>query len=169
MHFDESIDRTIDEVARAMTAATTPALEARVAARLRPRSSRRASWLVPAAVMLATASVALFVVIQSRPLAIRPPAVASPAALQSSVIPRVSPPEVQRTDVQRPATERVGRTTIADSEATGWKERAVPALEAVPDLTMPAIQPMAPPIAQLWVAPIAPTPPLVVRAIGSDR
>jgi hypothetical protein len=64
---------------------------------------------------------------------------------------------------------RVDATTQADLEATAWSDRAVPALEAVPDLTMPSIQPMSPPIAQLEVAPIAPAEPLVVKTIGSDR
>jgi len=71
--------------------------------------------------------------------------------------------------VYRPAIRGLDPTTNADSEATAWRERAVPALEAVPDLRVSAIQPTGLPIAQLEVAPIAPAAPLVVRAIGSDR
>jgi hypothetical protein len=168
--FHESMDRTIDEVARAMTAAPAPALGARVVARLGPRPSSRPSWLAPAAVVLATASVALLVVIiRSRPVAVRAPAVASSAALQSPVIAKVPSPEVQRPDVDRPAIQRAAPTTKADPEATAWLERAVPVLEAVPGLTVTSIQPATPTIAQLQVAPIAPAEPLVVKAIGSDR
>jgi hypothetical protein len=168
MHFDESMDGTIDEVARAMTAAPSPALEARVVARLRPRSSGRPSWLAPTAVVLATVSVAFLVVIRPRPLAVRTPAADSAATFVKSAATVVSPLKAQEAEAHRPATRRVGPTN-AGSEATAWNERAVRALEAVPDLTMPAIQPMASPIAQLEVAPIAPAEPLVVKAIGSDR
>jgi hypothetical protein len=168
-HSGESMDRTIDEVARAMTAATAPTLEARVVARLQPRPARRASWLAPAAVILVTASVAFLVVIRSRPATVHPPAVTPSLALQNTVIAGVPPPEVPRPDVRRGPIPRVDPTTNADSEATTWSERAVPALDAVPDLSMAAIQPTTQPIAQLEVAPIAPAEPLVVKAIGSDR
>ena len=59
--------------------------------------------------------------------------------------------------------------TNTDSEVAAWYERGVPALEAIPDLTMAAIQPTVPPITQLEVAPIAEAPALVLRAVGSDR
>jgi hypothetical protein len=167
--FDESMDRTIDEVARGMTAATAPALEARVVARLRRRSSGRPSWLAPTAVVLATASVAFLVVIRSQPATVRPPAVTSAPTLLKSAATVVSPLRAQEPRAHRPATQLVDTTTNTDSEDATWRGIGVPALSAVPDLTMAAIQPMAPAIAQLEVAPIAPAEPLVVKAIGSDR
>src|SRR5580704_5338102 len=132
-HFDEPMDRAIDDVARAMTAAPAPALEAGVVARLRPRSSGRPAWLAPVAVALATASVALLVVtVRSRPAAVAPPAVTSSPALLTSAATRVPPPQAHGPEARRVAKRRVDATTQADLEATGWSDRAVPALEAVP-------------------------------------
>jgi hypothetical protein len=166
--FDESMDGTIDEVARAMTAAPAPALAARVVARLRPRSSWGASWLAPAAVILATTFVAFLVVIRSRPATVRPPAVTSSPGPLESVATNV-PPQALGRNTHQPTIRRVDTTRLADAEAAAWRERAVPALGPVPALTMAAIQPTALPITQLEVAPIEQAPPLVVKAIGSER
>lgn len=171
-HFDESADETINEVARAMTAAPAPALRARVVARLGPRRSRGASWLVPATVTLVTATVAVLLVtrrVMLRPVTTAPPAVAASAALQHPIIARAPSPEFRTPDAHRPAIARVDATTNTDSAAAAWRANAFPALEAAPDLKMAAIQPTALPIAQLEVAPIEQAPPLVVKAIGSDR
>jgi hypothetical protein len=168
-HFDESMDRTIDEVARAMTAAPAPALSARVVAQLRSRPSGRAAWLAPAAVVLATASVALLVVIRSRPATVRTPVVTSSPSLLKSAATPVLPRQADGREAPRAAIRRVDATAHTDSEAEAWRERAVPALEAVPDLMMTSIQPTTLPIAQLEVAPIAEAPALVLRAVGSDR
>jgi hypothetical protein len=164
-HFDESMARTIDKVARAMTAATAPTLEARVVARLRPRPSGRPSWLVPAAVMLATSSVALLIVIRSWPATVRPPAVTSPPAPLNSVAALVPPPQAHGPEAPRAAIQRVDATASEHSDAEAWRERAVPALEAVPDLIMTSIQPAPVLIPQLSVMPIVEAAPLAVAAI----
>jgi negative regulator of sigma E activity len=170
MHFDESMDRTIDEVARAMTAAPSPALEARVAARLRPRPSRRASWLAPAAVMLATASVALLVVIQSRPATVRPPAATSSPLPRTSVAALVPLPQANGPEASRAAKRRVDATATERSGAEAGSERAVPALPTIDDLSIAPIQPTALVIPQLRVIPIGEMAPLAVVAIdGVDR
>lgn len=169
-HTDELIERTIDDVARAMTAAPSPALRARVVARLRPRPSRRAFWLIPATVVFATASVAFLVLIRSRPVTIRPPMVASSAALLNPVIARVPSLDVQRPDAHRPALARIDATAKQRSDADPWRERAVPELPAIADLTIAPIQPTALIIPQLRVMPMGEMAPLAVVAIeGVDR
>jgi hypothetical protein len=168
---DESMDRAIDEVARAMTTAPSPALRARVAARLRPRASRHPSWLTPAAVMLVTAAVAVLLV--TRRVTLRHVTSASPAATSSASVSEpatTSPPSASLSPVaNRPRVAAVNTATNGDAQTSSGLDRVVPALAAAPDLTIPTIQPTALPIAQLEVAPIAPAEPLVVRAIGRDR
>lgn len=168
-HIHESMERTIDDVARAMTEAPSRALRARVVAGLRPRPSRRASWLAPAAVILATASVAFVVVIRSRPVTVRPPTVISAPIPLRSVATLVAPPQRHGAEASGPAVRRVDATANARSAAESSGERAVPELPTIDDLAISPIQPTALPIAQLEVAPIAPAEPLVVKTIGSDR
>jgi len=162
-HFDEPMDRTIDEVARAMTAAPAPALGARVVARLRPRPSGRRSWLAPAAALLATASVALLVVIRSRPLAVRPPAVASSAAIQNSAA--LVPPQAHGPEAPRAAKPRVGAGAKAPFHAEAVVDRGVSELPAIDALAIVPIQPTALIISQLTVKPIDEMAPLAVMPI----
>jgi hypothetical protein len=169
-HTDEWIDRAIDDVARAMTSQPSPALRAHVVARLRPRRAQWPSWLAPAAAVLATASTALLLVTWSRVVVRIPTAVTSPPALLQPVATFVPRPQSPGPEARRPSIRRVDGTTGADSEAAAWRARAVPALEAVPGLTMTAIQPTAMLIPQLSVAPIAEAAPLAVAAIdGVNR
>ena len=160
-----SLDRLIDDVARSMSAADTPALRARVVANL-GRQRRASSVLVLPAAVLAGAA-ALAVAVHWTPAAPRVQPAAISARASAPAAP--APPTVAAAAAQPPDTaphaSRAQATTPAEPD--GPTIAALPGIEAMP---VSEIQPKPLGLPQLNVEHVADVVPLSVAALDEiDR
>lgn len=164
------IDRTIDDVAHAMTSARRIDLRAAVLPRLAPRRSSGLRWIVPA---VAIASVVVAVALVTRHTSVPlettsggpvPRVASGPSSPNShSAAPAASADSV----AGRRAISTTAAVTGGDSTSSGIQ--TVAPLDAVSAIAVTSIQPVAAAIPQLAVAPIDAVAPIVMPDIGRDR
>jgi len=165
------VDRTIDDVARAMTSARRGDLGAAVLPRLAPRRPSELRWMVPAAVI---ATVVVVVALVTRRTSVSIQTADGGPVLRVASGPS-SPGTHSAAPPAAPADGEAGRRTISTTAAvTGGDStssgiQTVPPLDAVSAIAVTSIQPVAARIPQLAVAPIDAAAPLAMPEIGRDR
>ncbi len=158
------IDRTIDDVARAMTSAEGIDLRAAVLPRLAPRRSSPLRWIVPAAAVASIVIVAI--VTRHNTASVTAPGGEPVERVASNAASAAAPSVVSAPNA---AIVSDARSTSAASQPKPFSLPEVSPLEPVSAIPVTSIQPTAAAIPQLVVAPIDATAPIALPEIGRDR
>ena len=156
-----SIDRLIDDVARSMSAAESPALRARVVANLGRQRRGASVVLLPVAALAGAAAVAVALHWTPRAASpVRPAATVARAAAPAAPAPAVSSPPAA-------STHAATAEAAPAAEPDGPSIAALPGIEAMP---VSDIQPKPLGVPQLNVEHVANVAPLSVAALDEiDR